>query len=145
MAALTDERDTMRKGHDQWKLHRPVAAGVKIWMGALVATNAAGYLIPAIEATGITVLGRAQNTVDNKNGVNGAVHCEVWSRCRFNYVNDPGDLLDQSHIGKLCYAADDQTVSASDNGGARSPAGYFQGFDQGTSSVWVEVQPHSLV
>ena len=55
----------------------PVAAGVKIWQGALVVLVAGGWASPGQSAAGLISVGRARHTVDNTEGANGARSVEV--------------------------------------------------------------------
>lgn len=74
MVALTSERNTrLRLGDLRVE---PVAAAVKIWGGSLIMRNAAGYLTKGATATNCVAVGRAEKTVDNSAGANGAVNVE---------------------------------------------------------------------
>ena len=73
MVALTTERNTpFRLGDLRVE---PVAAAVKIYKGALVMRNAAGFLTKGAVAVGGVGVGRAEDTVDN-TGAAGAVSLE---------------------------------------------------------------------
>ena len=89
--ALT--KDRMTPVRDGEVMPFAVAAGAQIFQGALVATNAAGFLVAGSAATGLTYIGRADEHVD------------------------------QSLVGKTCYILDDETVAATDATGTRSAAG----------------------
>lgn len=76
MAALTSERDTVQVARGARTLGLPVKAGVTIYQGALVAVGADGYAVPAKKAENLKAAGRAEETVDNRDGTDGgAVVC----------------------------------------------------------------------
>ena len=84
MVALTSERNTrLRLGDLRVE---PVAASVKIWGGSLIMRNAAGYLTKGATATNCVAVGRAEKTVDNSAGANGAVNVE-YRMGRFLFAN----------------------------------------------------------
>jgi hypothetical protein len=55
--------------------------------------------------------------------------------------SEGADEIEAGHYGQLVYAVDDNTVALTDGGGTRSPAGYFQGFEDfaGTEAIAIEV------
>ena len=134
MAALTQDRNTpMMEGA---LIGVPVAAGVRIFAGSLVVANAAGYAEPGKAAANLTYLGRAERTVDNTGGGNGAVTALVRRKAAFCWANHSGDLVTQAELGKVCYIVDDQTVAKTHASNARSAAGRVLGVD--ADGVWVE-------
>ncbi|MCP1375384.1 hypothetical protein [Dyella lutea] len=115
----------------------PVAAGAKIFAGALVVANATGYVAPGSTATTLTYLGRAEEYVDNTAGADGAATVRVRRGSAFYWKNAAGDLVTQASLGKPCYIVDDETVSKTNAGGnTQSLAGTVIGVDAG--GVWVE-------
>ena len=113
-----------------------VAAAALIEAGKLICVNAAGYAVPGSESDALTAIGRAEKTVDNTNGADGALTAEV-QRGVFQLANSATDAVDQSCVGKTVYIEDDSTVSKTDNAGARSAAGKCLGVD--ADGVWVEI------
>ena len=112
MTALSAERDTPRQGPNTDSIHvYPVDAAAVIYKGALVCLDA-GYCKPAEAATGLIIVGRAEESVDNTDGDPGDLSVTVRSNATFKWVNDGGDAVDQTGVGTLCYALDDQTVTA---------------------------------
>lgn len=101
----------------------PMAAGVKVYGGSLVAANATGYATPGAVATTLTYLGRAEETVDNTAGADGAKSVLVRRGKAFKFANSGADAVTQASVGKLCYIVDDQTVALTNGNGTRSPAG----------------------
>ncbi len=113
----------------------PVAAGAKIYAGAMVALKG-GYAKGAYEANDIVCVGRAEEFKNNSNGADGDITVRV-RRNIFRYKNSAStDKITLSDIGKDCYAVDDETVAKTDNSGARSAAGRV--FDVDDAGVWVE-------
>lgn len=115
----------------------PVAASTQIELGKLVCANAAGYAVEGAEATTLTALGRAEKTVDNSSGANGALTVDV-KRGVFQFGNSATDAVTQAELGKTVYVEDDQTVSKTSNSSARSAAGKCLGVD--SDGVWVEIR-----
>ncbi len=118
-----------------------VAAATLIEKGKLVCVNAAGYAVEGSTATGLTAMGRAEETVDNSAGANGALTAEV-QRGVFLLGNSATDAVDQSCIGKTVYIEDDQTVAKTDGAAGEDPAtksaaGKCLGVD--SDGVWVEI------
>lgn len=132
---LTADRNTLQA--DGQLIALPVAAGAKIFAGALVVANATGYVAPGSTATTLTYLGRAEEYVDNTAGADGAVTVRVRRGKAFYWKNSAGDAVTQASLGKPCYIVDDETVSKTNAGGnTQSLAGTVIGVDAG--GVWVE-------
>ncbi|SED10360.1 hypothetical protein [Pseudomonas anguilliseptica] len=129
---LTQDRNTPMKATEV--LVVPVAAGVRIFGGALVMANAAGLALSGSTAVGQTYLGRAEEYVDNRDGAAGAVSVEVRRGKAFKWANDGS--VTQAHLLKTAYIVNDETVAATDGGATRSAAGRIVGID--ADGVWVE-------
>jgi hypothetical protein len=110
MAALTHHRNTAIKSRGR-TIRVPVAGGVRIWNGSQVAANAAGFLVPAEDAPGLTVLGRAEEAADNRFGADGALSIHV-AKGVFKWATDPTSPVTQARAGRPVFALDDQTVVA---------------------------------
>ncbi|HUO23127.1 MAG TPA: hypothetical protein VMU59_11480 [Caulobacteraceae bacterium] len=135
MVGLTSGRNTAFRSGENYG--RPIAAGVVIQVGALVALNAAGFLVPASAASALFVDGRAERHYDNTNGVDGADSMQV-RRGVFRYDNAAGvDAFTAHDIGKGCWALDDHTVGKFNGGGVRPFAGTIVDLDE--VGVWVDV------
>lgn len=117
-------------------INPPVAAATKIEMGKLVCASATGYAVEGSESATLTALGRCEATADNTNGADGALRVQV-RRGVFKFDNSGTDAVDQSCLGKTVYIEDSQTVSKTDNEGARSAAGLCIELDD--DGVWVEI------
>lgn len=135
MAALTQSRPTPKRPGDRFS--RPVAAGVTIHQGALVALNAAGLVTPGATAVGLTADGMAVETADNADGAASAIAVEV-EKGVFRFANSAaGDAITAAEIGDDCYIVDDQTVAKTDGGATRSKAGKIADVD--AQGVWVRI------
>lgn len=135
MTALTSGRNSPERLGDL--RNEPLAASVKVFSGALVMRNAAGYLTKGATATGCIGVGRAEETVDNSAGAAGALNVE-YRRGIFRFLNSGGgDQIAQADMGKLCYIVDDQTVAKTDGSATRSKAGIVDGIEG--ASVWVRL------
>lgn len=132
MTALIRDRKTDQFGTPDivipQLLQFPVAAATTIFGGALGATNAAGYAVPATSSTAIRVWGRCETQVINA-GAAGAAEV-LYRQGAFKFNN--GAALDELTIadaGNVCYVIDDNTVGRTDGGGTRQAAGVFYGID----------------
>ncbi|MCC8341609.1 hypothetical protein LNN35_02190 [Pseudomonas stutzeri] len=132
MSALTRDRNTPLKNAEI--IGVPAAAGAKVHAGALVVANATGYAAPGTTAVGLTYLGRAEESVDNTSGANGAATVLVRRLNAFKWGNDGS--ITQAHQGKTAYIVDDQTLAATDGTGTRSAAGRIVGIEP--DGVWIE-------
>lgn len=113
----------------------PVATGVTIYAGAIVAANNSGYATPGAVAATLTYLGRAEEQVVNA-GANGAKNILVRRKKGFKWDNYGSDAVTVALLGKNCYIYDDATVAATSGGSARSIAGKVIGVE--ADGVWVE-------
>lgn len=135
MAALTADRNTpVRTG--EYAEH-PVAAGKKIYAGALVVLNATGYAEPGVTAANVVAIGRAEEQVDNSGGADGDVSVRV-RRGIFRYANDGTNTIARTNIGGTAYVVDDQTVASTNGGGTRSAAGEVVDVDSDGAWVWIK-------
>lgn len=131
---LTQDRMTAHR--DGEVMPFAVAASTEIFLGALVATNAAGFLVPGSAATGLTYIGRAEAHVDNSAGADGDETVLVRRHKAFLWKNSDADPVGQSLVGKTCYILDDETVAATDATGTRSAAGTVLAVE--SNGVWVD-------
>lgn len=149
MTALSTARSTPRKADSSVNnsLAFGCAASQTFYVGALVALNASGYLVPGATATTLTavgVIGTQPNLVAAPSyastAVAGATILEVQLGT-FKFVNSGSDAVVQADIGKVVYIEDDQTVAHTSTG--KSVAGVCVGIDDSTSptgaGVWVRV------
>lgn len=114
----------------------PVKAGVVILAGFAAAVDATGFAVPVTAATGLTYLGRYEDSVDNTDGSDGDVYVLVRNACAFQFANSATDPVTQASFGKPCFLEDGETVAETDATGTLSPAGRVVGIDE--NGVWVE-------
>ena len=132
MTALTAERDTKQRAGAVF--NRGVAANAVIFKGALVALNAAGFLVPGSTATGLKADGVARETVTG-SAVNGEVTCDV-ERGVFRFANSASaDEITRADIGADCFIVDDDQVAKTNGSSTRSVAGRIEDVD--ALGVWV--------
>ena len=136
MAAATADRKINSNGVRK-TFRGALAAATIIYVGTLVARNAAGNLVPASDAANLTVVGVALETVDNSAGLAGAksIACGVGV---FEFVNLAGAIvLASAHA--LCYVGDDQSVTTAAVAAEDVIAGLVVGYT--TTTVLVDVDP----
>lgn len=132
--ALSSDRNTYRRSGE--KFNHPVAAGVKIYAGALVCLNASGYAVPGSTSATLKTVGRAEERVDNSSGSNGAEYIDVETGT-YLFKNDGS--ITRPDIKSSAYIVDDETVADNDGGGSRSLAGQIVDIDPDTNQVWVSI------
>jgi hypothetical protein len=115
----------------------PVAASTTIYGGAIVAINQSGYAVPASADPSLFVVGVALAAADNSAGSAGAISVAI-ERGVFSFNNSSStSTLTDADIGRVCYAADDNTVARITAIGTLPPVGKCMGLDG--SDVLVEV------
>lgn len=133
MTALTSDRNTPEAlgGSKVGK----AAAAVRIFTGAIVMRNAAGYLTKGQTALNLVAVGRAHSHADNRLGADGDLDVPYDPGC-FRYANSAGaDEITMADIGQIAFVVDDQTVAKTDGTGTRSRAGFIDNVD--AQGVWV--------
>jgi len=130
-AALTAERDTYQRIGDFTSL--TVASNSIIYAGSLVCVNSSGKAVPAADSAGFAVVGRAEETADNRGVLYVATKTIKVARGTFRWAN--GDVIAVADIGKIVYVTDDQTVNKT-GGGQNIIAGTVVDVDAG--GVWVD-------
>lgn len=132
--ALTEARLTPKR--DGSRFSRPVAAGVTIHAGALVALTAAGLATPGAVATTLTGDGVAVADADNAGGGASAIAVEV-EKSVFRFANSAaGDAITAADIGENAFIVDDETVAKTNGGATRSVAGKIVDVD--AQGVWID-------
>lgn len=89
----------------------PVAAGAKIYQGALIGKIAAGYGRP-LNASDIA-MGFAKDNIDNTNGVDGEKICELKAKGKVSLFISGISIAD---VGRKVYASDDNTFTFAEAG-----------------------------
>ena len=126
MSALTDNRKTETRSGEY--IEPTIATGSYVYAGSLVALNASGEAVPATDTTGLTVIGVSQQEKEAGERV------KVRRIGAYKLANDAS--LDDTHVGKTCYAIDDQTVGETSTNSIAAGT-VIQVEDDG---VWVELQ-----
>jgi len=125
MAALTNSRNTPEMADFARFRVVPVEAATTIYLGSMVAINAAGNAVPASSNPTLKVIGRAERVHDGMvaqdavNIVNGPIPGAgaagaisiIVKRGVFLYADNDASIL-QANVGDLAYAVDDNSVSA---------------------------------
>jgi hypothetical protein len=134
MSALVADRNTPQRTGERRNF--PVAAGVILRAGAMVAVNSTGFAVPVTTALNLKGVGRSEAFVDNTLGAAGDLLAEVGSGI-FRFDNSTvADLLTQADIGSDCYGVDDHTVAKTAATNTRSVVGKV--FDVDANGVWVK-------
>lgn len=137
MAALTADRNTrIRTGGAYRTGVGDVAAATKIYKGALIAKNAAGYVVPASDTAGLKVIGVAEEQVDNTAGANGAKTVPYLTGCDVE-LNNAGGAIVQASKHATCVVSDDNSVTTAAVAANDIVAGTVSEFT--TTKVWVYV------
>jgi hypothetical protein len=147
--ALSTFRNTVQVASSRTGTTRKVgqATSTTLYVGALVATNASGFLVAGSTATTLKAVGvlgvqphlRPASSYTN-SGANGAQELQVQLGV-FKFNNDAGDPLAVANTGGPCYITDDETVSVTATG--KSLAGTFLGLDDDGQAI-VDVGVHPL-
>lgn len=151
MAALTTARNTPEMADGGRMRSYPVEANTNIYLGGMVALNAAGNAVPASATTTVAnalkVAGRAERVTNgipgqnalNNPGVAGAVSITARKGV-FLYSTDGS--VGAAQVGLVCYALDDNNVTATDRAGGATvqqyaAAGVVVAIDS-SGQVWVD-------
>lgn len=107
----TPGRDTKRGGVGPVAQKLRVELGTDtVYAGGMVMRLSSGLAVAASAVAGARVIGVAMETVANESGVAGAF-ADI-ERGAFWFANSSsGDEILDDHIGEVCYAVDDATVS----------------------------------
>lgn len=133
--ALSKDRNTKRRDGQQF--NDPVAAATRIFAGSIVCLDATGNAVPGSTSTSLTVRGRAEAQVDNRDGAAGAESIES-RRGVFAFDNSAGaDEIKRADIGAVAYIVDDHTVGKTSGTDTRSEAGVIRDVD--SDGVWIEI------
>lgn len=151
MAALTTARNTPEMADGGRMRSYPVEANTSIFLGGIVALNAAGNAVPASATTTVAnalkVVGRAERVVNgipgenalNNPGAAGAISIAVRKGV-FLYSTDGS--VGAAQVGQVCFALDDNNVTATDRASGASvqqyaAAGTVVAIDS-SGQVWVD-------
>ncbi len=137
MTALAKDRIARTKANPATRHNRAaLAAGAVIFLGGLIAKNAAGNVVAASDAASLKVIGVAEENADNSAGIAGAVSVGYATGLGVELLNDGGAILLASQF-EPCYVADDQSVTTSAIAAHDVLVGIVTEFT--TTKVWVYV------
>jgi hypothetical protein len=151
MAALTSSRNTPEMGDGGRFRVYPVEANTSIFLGGMVALDAAGNAVPASATTttanALKIIGRAERVHDgipgenaiNNPGAAGALSIVVRKGV-FLYGQD--NSVTAAQVGSQCFALDDNNVTAADRASGAgvqqyAAAGQVVAIDP-SGQVWVD-------
>ena len=157
MAALSNSRNTPEMADGGRMRVLPVEANTNIYLGGIVALNAAGNAVPASATTTVAnaqrVVGRAEyvkNGMPGQNAINnpgaaGAISITARKGV-FLYASDAS--VGAAQLGLNCFALDDNTVTALDRASGASvqqyaAAGQVVAIDP-SGQVWVDFWHQSV-
>lgn len=134
MAALTKDKVVRTRGVGRQRVGK-VATATTIYLGALLAVNATGYIVNASDAAAIKVVGVALEQVINA-GADGAKTVLYATGLDIELENAGGAIV-QAGDKALCYVADNQSVTTAAVAANDAIAGYVTEFT--AAKVWVYV------
>ncbi|OBY90575.1 hypothetical protein A6723_019915 [Pseudomonas sp. AU11447] len=134
MASIAKERPCGRWGADVLVI--PLAADAVIYQGTAVMLNATGFGIPGQEAPDLIFVGAAIENADNTDGIDGGAVVRVRRPVEqaLQWVND--GTFTRAHLLKTAYVLDNQTATAEDGEGSRSPMGQVVLIER--DFVWIQ-------
>lgn len=134
MAALTEGRNTPRKYLAYTQKYK-VAASTTIHEGGIVAVNSAGFLVMASDAASLTVVGVAEESVDNSSGSNGDKSAKVGKGV-YAFNNAATNAVAQTNVADDGHVADDNTIATTSTNTVT--VGKILELDD-DGNVWIEV------
>lgn len=136
MSSILNQEERQTERREVGLLHVPVKAGAKVLAGYIAVVDATGHAVTATAATGLTYLGRYEDSADNTSGSDGDIQVLVRTHDAFHYSNSSTDPVTQASFGKACYIENSESVAETDAGGTLSLAGRVVGIDE--NGVWIE-------
>ena len=133
---LKNGRDRQTARRDLGLIALKVKADSVIRAGFLVCLDSTGYAIEGKAGTDLVYIGRAEEFVDNTDGLDGDAQVTVRTNNAFLYDNSATDPVTQASLGRPCFIEDGQTVAKTDATGTLSQAGRVVGID--IDGVWIE-------
>jgi hypothetical protein len=123
MAALTTARNTPEMADGGRMRSYPVEASTNVYLGGMVALDAAGNAVPASATTttanALKIIGRAEyvtNGIPGQNAINitGAAGAISITARKGVFLYSTDGSIGQAQVGLVCYALDDNNVTAND-------------------------------
>lgn len=133
MSAQVEGRDPGRVGSEAIPVRASqplsVAASTVIHGGSLVFVNSSGYATATSPSQTMTCVGYAESEVDNSTGSAGdkTIIPRIGAIKLFN--SSSGDAISADDVGKMAYAADNQTAALTSNSSTRAAVGPILGMD----------------
>lgn len=142
MAALTGARNTEEYGTGPVarRTSGTIASGQTIYKGALVGRDASGTIVNVSADPTIVVQGIA---IGPDESLTAGETCEIDHGARWFRNSTGANAITVAHIGDLVYAADNQTMSLTNQSGTLPPAGKVLAVDS-TYGVAVQIGLESL-
>jgi hypothetical protein len=151
MAALTTARNTPEMADGGRMRSYTVEANTNIYLGGIVALNAAGNAVPASATTTVAnalkVVGRAErvtNGIPGQNALNnpGAAGAVSITARKGVFLYSTDGSVGAAQVGLVCYALDDNNVTASDRASGATVQQYAAGgvvvAIDSSGQVWVD-------
>lgn len=110
MALTKDRVPKFKAGTATRHGRRGVAADVVIFLHALIAKDAEGYIVPASDAAALEIVGFSEQHVDNTDGLAGALTCGYVTGV-VGEVDNAGGAVGLAQLGRPCFAASDAGVT----------------------------------
>lgn len=105
----------------------PLQALARVYKGSAVAINSVGTMVPASADPTLQVVGVAEDGVNNTTGLSLSAVPLIGN---FYFTNSgTTDAITDGDVGKLCYAADDNTAARTSALGTRPVLGRVVGVD----------------
>lgn len=120
------------------ELSFPVDDGDKIFGGALVAVNAAGYLVPGSDTAGLIFQGVSLTYADNTLGSDGDLSVVVRRRGLIRM--ELSTAISQANVGDNVFLDGDDKVDVTGNVTHNIFAGVIAGYIDSTHA-WVDIEP----
>ena len=157
MAALSNSRNTPEMADGGRMRVLPVEANTNIYLGGIVALNAAGNAVPASATTTVAnaqrVVGRAEyvkNGIPGQNALNnpGAAGAIAITARKGVFLYATDGSVGAAQLGLNCFALDDNTVTALDRASGATvqqyaAAGQVVAIDP-SGQVWVDFWHQSV-
>jgi hypothetical protein len=151
MAALSNSRNTPELSDGARMRVFAVEANTNIYLGGILALDAAGYAVPASATTTtanpLRIIGRAEKVVNGIPGENalnnpGAAGAISITARKGVFLYDQDNSITAAELGMVCFAIDDHTVTATDRANGAgvqqyAAAGQVVALDP-SGQVWVD-------
>lgn len=129
--AVATNQTVKRQGRDGKLNARGVAAGVHIYEGTAIFTDANGFATSVKADANTVFLGIAREEIDNTSGTNGEKNVEFWTDGNFEL---PTSGLAVADIGSDIHASDNYTFTKTATGNPK--AGKIVGYVSATVGVF---------